>query len=310
HAEDQVAALTADRASRTKALDQASDKFMSLTDNVVRLQQTHLEQQKNDALDAQNKAKDLALTNQALRADKNIAEASEARLRAENESLRNEARDKKALIDKLVDTDFVAKAGQKAELSALQDELSSVRRKAESDRNDRAAAELAQANTDFKAREKIRELETELASLKAGCEKAKAAAAAAAASEKVAATKAVELSARLNEARAHLATGGGGGGGDSVAAGGTSGAGAEDGMAGQLAEVGKLQIELQSLKAELKAKTEALATNERQRRQYEAMAKSKQQQLDQLTSASKSTKEDLQGKVKEALAKAQAAESK
>lgn len=38
HAEDQVAALTADRASRTKALDQASDKFMGLTDNVVRLQ--------------------------------------------------------------------------------------------------------------------------------------------------------------------------------------------------------------------------------------------------------------------------------
>lgn len=58
----------------------------------------------------------------------------------------------------------------------------------------------------------------------------------------------------------------------------------------------------------MKAKTEALATLERQRRQYEAMAKSKQQQLDQLASASKSSKEDLEGKVKEALAKAQAAE--
>ncbi|CAM9345119.1 unnamed protein product [Scytosiphon promiscuus] len=305
HAEAQIEDLTADRSSRTKALDQASDKFMSLTDNVVRLQ-THLEQQKNDALDAQNKAKDLALTNQALRADKNIAEASEARLRAENESLRNEAREKKTLIDKLVDTDFVAKAGQKAELSALQEELSSVRRKAESDRNDRAAAELAQAHTASKAREKVRELENDLASLKAECDKAKSAATAAAASEKVAATKAIELSARLNEARAHLATGGGGGGG--AGAGGASRAGAEDGMAGQLAEVGKLQMELQSLKAELKAKTEALATNERQRRQYEAMAKSKQQQLDQLLSSSKSAKESLEGKVKEALAKAQAAE--
>ena len=38
-----------------------------------------------------------------------------------------------------------------------------------------------------------------------------------------------------------------------------------------------LLFHLQSLKAELKAKTEALATNERQRVQYEAIANSKQQ---------------------------------
>lgn len=43
-----------------------------------------------------------------------VFQASEARLRSENDSLRNEAKEKKALIDKLVDTDFVAKAGQKA----------------------------------------------------------------------------------------------------------------------------------------------------------------------------------------------------
>lgn len=38
HAEDQVKTLMADRASRTKQLDVASDKFMSLSGNVVRLQ--------------------------------------------------------------------------------------------------------------------------------------------------------------------------------------------------------------------------------------------------------------------------------
>lgn len=74
-------------------------------------------------------------------------------------------------------------------------------------------------------------------------QKATAAAAAAAASEKVAANKAVELSARLNEARARLVTGGGGA--DRAAPGAGSGAGTDDGMAGQLAEVGKLQVELQ-----------------------------------------------------------------
>lgn len=66
----------------------------------------------------------------------------------------------------------------------------------------------------------------------------------------------------------------------------------------------------QSLKAELKAKTEALSTIERQRGQYEAMAKAKQQQLDQLAAAGKADKEGLEAKVKDALAKVETAQGK
>lgn len=67
----------------------------------------------------------------------------------------------------------------------------------------------------------------------------------------MAANKAVELSARLNEVRARLVTtaaGTGTGGAAGAGAGaGSGGAGFDDGsgMAGQLAEVGKLQMELQ-----------------------------------------------------------------
>ncbi|CAN0536291.1 unnamed protein product, partial [Ectocarpus sp. 12 AP-2014] len=289
----------ADRASRTKQLDVASDKFMRLSGNVVRLQ-NHLEQQKNDALDAQNKAKDIALANQALKAEKDMAETSERRLREENEHLRKEAREKNALVDKLTDTDRAVEAGKRAELAALQEELTRMRRKAEDDRRAVAQAELEQTKQASQAREKTRELESKISALKARLvspsppwqtkaegEKLTAAAAAAAASEKVAATKAVELSARLNEARARLVTGGGGGagagGGGAGSGGGVSGGGGlEDGMAGQLAEVGKLQMELESMRADLKAKTEALATSERQRGQYEAMAKSKQKHVEAL----------------------------
>ncbi len=64
------------------------------------------------------------------------------------------------------------------------------------------------------------------------------------------------------------------------------------------------------MKAELKAKTEALSTIERQRGQYEAMAKAKQQQLDQLAAAGKSDKEGLEAKVKDALAKAETAQGR
>lgn len=64
----------------------------------------------------------------------------------------------------------------------------------------------------------------------------------------------------------------------------------------------------QSLRAEVKAKTEALSTNERQRGQYEAMAKAKQQQLDQLTAVGRADKDGLEAKLKEALAKVEAAE--
>lgn len=62
----------------------------------------------------------------------------------------------------------------------------------------------------------------------------------------MAANKAVELSARLNEARARLVTGAGADGAAGAGAGG-GGAGSDSGsgMAGQLAEVGKLQMELQ-----------------------------------------------------------------
>lgn len=62
------------------------------------------------------------------------------------------------------------------------------------------------------------------------------------------------------------------------------------------------------MRADLKAKTEALATNERQRGQYEAMTKSKQKHVEALQAAAKATKEELEGKVTEALARAQAAE--
>lgn len=62
------------------------------------------------------------------------------------------------------------------------------------------------------------------------------------------------------------------------------------------------------MRADLKAKTEALATSERQRGQYEAMAKSKQKHVEALEAAGKATKEELEGKVNEALARAQAAE--
>ncbi|CBJ29951.1 hypothetical protein Esi_0166_0071 [Ectocarpus siliculosus] len=189
-----------------------------------------------------------------------------------------------------------------------------MRRKAEDDRRAVAQAELEQTKQASQAREKTRELEGKISALKAEGEKLTAAAAAAAASEKVAATKAVELSARLNEARARLVTGAGGGagaaGGGAGSGGGVSGGGGlDDGMAGQLAEVGKLQMELESMRADLKAKTEALSTSERQRGQYEAMAKSKQKHVEALEAAGKATKEELEGKVNEALARAQAAEA-
>lgn len=82
--------------------------------------------------------------------------------------------------------------------------------------------------------------------IKAEAESAKQAAATAAASQKAAAERAVELAARLQEARARVVTSGGGGSGtpsgDSAEA---PASGREDGISRQLAEVGKLQIELQ-----------------------------------------------------------------
>lgn len=69
-----------------------------------------------------------------------------------------------------------------------------------------------------------------------------------------------------------------------------------------------LCVHRQAAKVELKAKTEALATNDRQRLQYEAIAKSKQQQLTQLMSAKDKMQEDLEAKAKEAVARAEKAE--
>lgn len=71
-----------------------------------------------------------------------------------------------------------------------------------------------------------------------------------------------------------------------------------------------LPSKIQATKTELKAKTDALATNDRQRVQYEAIAKSKQQQLDQLMSAKAKMQEDLEAREKAALAKAAASEGK